>query len=95
MHSGRIERVMGFCEQAMKLDASAAMYEKVANIYNSHCYDRLLAADGKGAETYIRRGIELAPGVAILYTYLAPALLLQGRIEEAEMEYLKWKGTAL
>jgi WD40 repeat protein len=64
----------------------------LANSYNSFGFRQLLTGQFKEAEHSILRGIELDSTVAILYTNLAPALLLQGkRFKDAYAEYMRLK----
>jgi WD domain, G-beta repeat len=77
-------------EKQMTLDTSAALRIIVANDYNSLGFYQLFASDGKAAEESILRAIELDPKNILTHTNLAPALMLQGKVKEAEAEYKKW-----
>ena len=70
--------------------ATDFVLQTISGCYSNLGYYQLFIPDAKAAETSIRRAIELDPGNKFAYANLAPALLLQGRIEEAKAEYQKW-----
>jgi WD40 repeat protein len=79
-------------EQQMRLDTSAALRAQVVQEYNDLSYYQLFLPDGAAAAASIRRGLELDVEQANKYLRknLAPALLLQGKLAEAEAEYREW-----
>jgi lipoprotein NlpI len=58
---------------------------------NSLGWYQLLNTEFKKAEETINEAIQLQPDYKYLYTNLPPALLFQGKIEEAKAQYIKWK----
>jgi len=78
-------------ERQLTLDTTSILRIAVADEYNSLGFFQLFLADGKSAEISIIRSLALDPNNIYAPSNLAPALLLQGRIREAEIEYKKWK----
>ncbi len=68
---------------------------ELADAYNSHAYLGLFLNKYKNSEKDIRAGIAVESTNQLLYTNLAPALLLQGKFQEAQAEYEKWKDKAI
>ncbi|MBK8427839.1 MAG: PD40 domain-containing protein [Lewinellaceae bacterium] len=77
-------------DKLIKLDTAAHLRVETANEYNNLGFYQLFLPDGKAAEFSIRRALELDPANKFTHTNLAPALLLQGKTNEAEEAYKKW-----
>lgn len=63
----------------------------VARGYSNLSYHYLLIKDFKKAEQYAEKGLKIDGTANYIYTNLALAILMQGRIEEAESIYMKYK----
>jgi len=76
---------------AMKLTGSNDNQLEYANYTNSYGWNQILTGDFAGAEETIRTGIGYAPDYGYFYTNLPPALLFQGKYQEAEYLYRQYK----
>jgi tetratricopeptide (TPR) repeat protein len=75
----------GFSTDQEELD------QELAVAYNDLSWFRMLTGHFAEAEEALRKGIERDPSFRNLYSKLAPALLLQGKIDAAKAEYLQRK----
>ena len=78
-------------EKSMSLDSTITEYPIIGRLYNSIGFYQLFIPDAAGAEASIRRGLTFDPDDHYLISNLPPALLLQGKLEEAEAQYRQWK----
>jgi tetratricopeptide (TPR) repeat protein len=77
-------------EKQIRLDTTAALPARMSREYTGCAHKQIFLPDGKAAEASVRRALELDPTNIYTHMLLAPALLLQGKYEEAEIEYKKW-----
>ena len=83
--------------RAVRLYESAAIHGSpatrkfIAQRYSDLGKDQLYLPNGKAAEETLRRGLALDPANPHLPLYLAPALLLQGRYQDAEKIYFEYR----
>ncbi len=68
---------------------------KLAGAYANVAFAELFAGDFAGSEAASRKAMELAPGETVFTTNLAHALMLEGRLEDADALYLGNRGIDL
>ncbi len=75
--------VCALAGHAMALGAPATSVKEYANYFNEYAWYQLLSGEFAEAESTLRQGIELDPENPYLRSNLPPALLFQGKYEEA------------
>ena len=70
------------------------LLDSLLQALDSLSFWQLYTGDVVGAEVNARRCLSLDSAYSAVYRWLAPSLLLQGSIEEAQAMYQTWKGVA-
>lgn len=75
----------------VKLETEGTSTEVLVQAINSRAWYGLLSGKFAEAEALLHKGIALDSSYKYLHTNMPPALLLQGKIEEAMVLFRKWK----
>jgi len=80
-----------FSEAAADHPDNQAITARLSNAYGSLAWYQLFAKDFAAAEQAARKGLEVDPSQQWINTNLALSLLYQGKYEEAEAVYVRFK----
>ena len=87
----QMESLVKNAEQQLKDGKNNFRPTNLAPSYNELAWNQLKTRQFAAAERSLRRGIELDASRLVFYTNLPPALLFQGKTEEAIALYMEWK----
>ncbi|MCL6257470.1 hypothetical protein M3O96_00100 [Aquiflexum sp. TKW24L] len=85
------EKIISLYEQYVDLENDPLVIKELSNYYNNLGYYKIFVGDGISSEAALYKALKYDSTNLYPYTNIPPALLLQGRIEEAKFKYMELK----